>query len=161
MQTRCLGGFSVMWVTKLLISPVKIRIFARPCRLIWCPVGGCGARAVSRKTPIYFIISIVCSDKREVLYPFNPYYWLNPGGTRMNNKNEIQLSIKKTKLSKFYNEIRRKKEIANEFRREKMTEERGVQAVLLQDIFSSISASTVVLKMDIQGYECKVCYFQK
>ena len=32
---------------------------ARPCRLIQCPVGGsvggCGARAVSRKTPIYFI----------------------------------------------------------------------------------------------------------
>ena len=29
------------------------------CRLIWCPVGrlvgGCGARAVSRKTPINFI----------------------------------------------------------------------------------------------------------
>ena len=25
--TRCLGGFSVMWVTKLLISPVKKRIF--------------------------------------------------------------------------------------------------------------------------------------
>ena len=79
----------------------------------------------------------------------------------MNNKNEIQLSIKKTKLSKFYNEVRRKKEITNEFRREKMTEARGVQAVLLQDILSSISASTVVLKMDIQGYECKVCYFQK
>ena len=34
--------------------------WARPCRLIWCPVGGlvggCGARAVSRKTPIYFIL---------------------------------------------------------------------------------------------------------
>ena len=34
--------------------------WARPCWLIWCPVGGlvggCGARAVSRKTPIYFII---------------------------------------------------------------------------------------------------------
>ena len=34
-------------------------IWARPCRLIRCPVGGsvggCGARAVSRKTPIYFI----------------------------------------------------------------------------------------------------------
>ena len=66
-----------MWVTKLLISPVKKRIFcpkttkfgpklaffgnlARSCRLIQCPVGGsvggCGARAVSRKTPIYFII---------------------------------------------------------------------------------------------------------
>ena len=66
-----------MWVTKHLISPVKkkgflpkndqiwpkIGIFghfgARPCWFIWCPVGGlvggCGARAVSRKTPIYFI----------------------------------------------------------------------------------------------------------
>jgi len=40
----------IFWVTKLLISPVKIRIlarnwhfwlfWARPCRLIWCPVGG-------------------------------------------------------------------------------------------------------------------------
>ena len=59
-----------MWVTKLLISQVKKGFFAqnwhfrsilaRPCRLIQCPVGGavggCGARAVSRKTPIYFII---------------------------------------------------------------------------------------------------------
>ena len=27
MWTRCLGGFSVMWVTKLLISPVMIKIF--------------------------------------------------------------------------------------------------------------------------------------
>ena len=61
-----------MWVTKLLIFPVKIRIFcSRTTKfspklaflpglwLIWCPVGGlvggCGARAVSRKTPIYFI----------------------------------------------------------------------------------------------------------
>ena len=59
-----------MWVTKLLISSVKIRIFcpkkskfgpkmaflfilgqAFPAHL----VGGCGARAVSRKTPIYFM----------------------------------------------------------------------------------------------------------
>jgi len=65
-----------MWVTKLLIFPVEIRIFcpkttkfgpklaflvnlgqamqaySMPC----CgSVGGCGARAVSRKTPIYFI----------------------------------------------------------------------------------------------------------
>ena len=58
----------VMWVTKLLISPIKIRILCPKiaefcifvhCRLIWCPVGGlaggCGARAVSRKTPFYFI----------------------------------------------------------------------------------------------------------
>ena len=66
-----------MRVTKLLIFPVEIRIFcpkttkfgpklaflvnlgqamqaySMPC----CgSVGGCGARAVSRKTPIYFII---------------------------------------------------------------------------------------------------------
>ena len=64
-----------MWVTKLLISPVKIRIFcpkkskfgpkmaflfflgqALPSHL----VGGCGARAVSRKTPIYFMIELLC-----------------------------------------------------------------------------------------------------
>ena len=69
-----------MWVPKLLLSPVKIRIFAqkqlnlarnwhfwsfcaRPCRLILCPVGGlvggCGARAVYRKTPIYFMYYIL------------------------------------------------------------------------------------------------------
>ena len=69
-----------MWVTKLLISPVKKgfvaqnrpnlaqnwhfwSIWARPCRVIQCPVGGsvvgCGARAVSRKTPIYFICKVI------------------------------------------------------------------------------------------------------
>ena len=66
-----------MWVTKLLISPVKKRIFCPkttkfgpklaflvnlgqamraysvPC---WWVDGGCGARAVSRKTHIYFIV---------------------------------------------------------------------------------------------------------
>ena len=39
----------------------KFGIFARPCRLIWCPVGGLvggfGAWAVSRKTPFYFMYS--------------------------------------------------------------------------------------------------------
>merc|ERR1712107_832431 len=69
-------GFSVMWVTKLLISPVKIRIFcpkkskfgpkmaflfflgqALPAHL----VGGCGARAVSRKTPILYFIDFMTS----------------------------------------------------------------------------------------------------
>ena len=69
-----------MWVTKLLIFPVEISIFcpkttkfgpklailvnlgqamqaySMPC----CgSVGGCGARAVSRKTPIYFMIVII------------------------------------------------------------------------------------------------------
>ena len=67
-----------MWVTKLLIFPVEIRIFCPkttkfgpklaflvnlgqamqaysvPC---WW-VGGCGVRAVSRKTPIYFIFKM-------------------------------------------------------------------------------------------------------
>ena len=68
-----------MWVTKLLIFPVEIRIFcpkttkfgpklaflvnlgqamqaySMPC----CgSVGGCGARAVSRKTPIYFMFIV-------------------------------------------------------------------------------------------------------
>ena len=37
--------------------------WARPCRLIWCPVGGlvggCGMRAVSRKTPVYFIVMMI------------------------------------------------------------------------------------------------------
>ena len=31
-----------------------------------------------------------------------------------------------------------------------------MNAVLLQDLLSSISSPTVVLKMDIEGYECKV-----
>ena len=68
-----------MWVTKLMIPQVKKRIFclkrpkmaqnwhfwliwARPCRFFQCPVGGSvggfGARAVSRKTPIYFIYMV-------------------------------------------------------------------------------------------------------
>ena len=78
-----------MWVTKLLISPVKIRIFcpkkskfgpkmaflfflgqALPAHL----VGGCGARAVSRKTPIYFIIisnGLISIERLRALLP--PY----------------------------------------------------------------------------------------
>ena len=32
----------------------------------------------------------------------------------------------------------------------------GVKAVLLQDILSSISPTTIILKIDIEGYECKV-----
>ena len=65
-----------MWVTKLLISPVKKRIFCPKTTKIgifgqFGPghaglfgalldvsglVGGCGERAVSRKTQIYFIV---------------------------------------------------------------------------------------------------------
>ena len=85
-----------MWVTKLLISQVKKRIFcpkatkfgpklafwsiwARPCRLIRCPVGGslgcCGARAVSRKTPIYFIKQQMLQLQQKL----EPYIKLAPG----------------------------------------------------------------------------------
>ena len=71
MWTRCLGGFSVMWVTKLMISPVKKRIFCPKTtkfspKLAFLSIAGSFgallvgwlvvvARAVSRKTPIYFI----------------------------------------------------------------------------------------------------------
>ena len=71
-----------MWVTKHLISPVKLRIFAQerpnlarnwhfcqalPAHLVpcWWVDVGCGVRAVSRKTPIYFII-----NNREMKYFF-------------------------------------------------------------------------------------------
>ena len=66
-----------MWVTKLLISQVKKRIFC-PKTTKFGPklaflvnlgqamqahlVGGCGARAVSRKTPIHFIVE---SNKKK------------------------------------------------------------------------------------------------
>ena len=74
MRTRCLDELSVIWKTKLLISWVKIRIFgsrttkfghklaflfilgqALTAHLVPFGrlVGGCGARAVSRKTPNY------------------------------------------------------------------------------------------------------------
>ena len=75
MRTRCVGGFSVMWVPKQTFAfssknqdflPKKRpnwhfwAFWARPCWLIWCPVGGlasgCGVRALSRKTTIYFIL---------------------------------------------------------------------------------------------------------
>ena len=54
-QTRCLGGFSGMWVPNLLLPLVKVKNFGPkkakfgpqyafsgtywPCRFIWCPVG--------------------------------------------------------------------------------------------------------------------------
>ena len=36
---------------------------------------------------------------------------------------------------------------------------RSVDAVLLEDILSTIPTSTVILKLDIEGYECKVSFF--
>ena len=73
MWTRCLGGFSVMWVTKLLISPVKKGFFAQKRPNLaqnWRFLSIAGsfgallvgwlvvARAVSRKTPMYLIIDL-------------------------------------------------------------------------------------------------------
>ena len=70
---RCF--FSVMWVPKLLLSSVRIGICCPKTTiwpeigifghfgqaLQWCPdgelFGGCGARAASRKTPVYFIVT--------------------------------------------------------------------------------------------------------
>ena len=79
--------FSDVWVPKLLLSPIKIWIicpkttkfgpklaflvnlgqamqaYSMPC----CgSVGGCGARAVSRKTPIYFILWLPLKNSREI-----------------------------------------------------------------------------------------------
>ena len=88
-KTRCLDGISVMWVPTILLSTLKIRIFAqnrpdlaqnwhfgtfwaRPFRLIWCLVGGlvggCGARAVSRKTLIYFILVVNDTQSDSIQY---------------------------------------------------------------------------------------------
>ena len=38
----------------------------------------------------------------------------------------------------------------------KTSAEKRINAVILEDILSTISTPTVVLKMDIEGYECKV-----
>ena len=64
-----------------MLPPVEIRIFgpksflrhieALPAHLMHCTVGwlvcGCGARAVSRKTPIYFIYALsIDSNKTKI-----------------------------------------------------------------------------------------------
>ena len=86
MWTRCPGGFSVMWVTQLLISPGKIRIFCPKLAILFILVGGWGARAVSRKTPIYFIIGLLRSTSMYGIYA----RILN---NRLNTEVELQPSI--------------------------------------------------------------------
>ena len=71
-----------MWVTKLLISPLKKRIFLPKndqiwskigisvhCWLIWCPVGGlaggCGAGCISQDT--YYFILVKCPMNLNLL----------------------------------------------------------------------------------------------
>ena len=51
----------------------------RPCRLIWCPLdwlaGGCGARAVLRKTPITYVFALKCYilQNTQKIIPFFPH----------------------------------------------------------------------------------------
>ena len=75
-----------MWVTKLLISPVKKRIFFAQKQpnlaqnwLFLCIAGSFGAllvgwlvveaRAVSRKTPIYFIVLLLVGVMKSLTFP--------------------------------------------------------------------------------------------
>lgn len=76
-----------------------------------------------------FHLSFLFSDKRGLLYPYTPDP-SNPGDTRMLREEELAKMGGKNM--------------------------EGVPAVLLQDILSSISSNNVILKLDVQGYECKV-----
>ena len=79
------------------------------------------------------------SDTRGILYPFNEDP-INPGGTRMVHKDELmRMKMSEKQLDK-----------------RQILHQDGVKAVLLQDILSSISPTTIILKIDIEGYECKV-----
>ena len=74
-------------------------------------------------------LSFLFSDERGLLYPYTPDP-SNPGDTRMLREEELaKMGGKNMK---------------------------GVPAVLLQDILPSISSNNVILKLDVQGYECKV-----
>ena len=78
-----------------------------------------------------FWLILSFSDERGILYPYTPDQ-LNPGDTRMMRGEELKA-------------VR-----GGEKKRE------GVPAVLLQDLLSLISSNTVILKVDVQGYECRV-----
>ena len=80
------------------------------------------------------------SDTRGILYPFNEYPD-NPGRTRMVHKDELM-------------KIKEGQQLQLEGK--KIVKLEAVNAVLLQDILSSITPTTIILKIDIEGYECKV-----
>ena len=79
------------------------------------------------------------SDTRGVLYPFNEYPD-NPGRTRMVHKDELM------KMTEGQLQLEGKEIVKLE----------AANAVLLQDILSSITPTIIILKIDIEGYECKV-----
>ena len=73
-----------MWVTKLLISPVKKGFFAqkrpnlaRNCWLIWCPVGGlaggCGAGCISQDTYLLSFHEGSTVKKMHIAYTYSFY----------------------------------------------------------------------------------------
>ena len=66
----------------------------------------------------------------------------NPAANKMVGKEELE-----------------KKADMSEPEKKKTRQSDSVNAILLQDILSSISSATVVLKLDIEGYECKVTFF--
>ena len=79
------------------------------------------------------------SDTRGILYPFNEYPD-NPGRTRMVHKDELM------KMTEGQLQLEGKEIVKLE----------AANAVLLQDILSSITPTIIILKIDIEGYECKV-----
>ena len=73
MWTRCLGGFSIMWVTNLLISPVKKRIFAQkwPNLAFLFIAGSFGALLVGW-------LVVVSRGLYLARHLFTLYYWSHP-----------------------------------------------------------------------------------
>ena len=99
---------------------------------------------------------MLCSDKRGVLYPFNPFHNTNPGATQMLSKGELDLLLN-DQFNTIVQQRLEKSEIIRRDEEIRTKAQKGVvDAVLLQDILSSISSHTIVMKMDIEGYECKV-----
>jgi len=92
--------------------------------------------ALANKEDLVTLAHNAISDDHQILYPvqFDGTYGQqqldNPGSFRVIGQDEL-LETKDTPLGP------------------------GVKSVTLPDIFSTISANTLILKMDIQGYECK------
>ena len=86
------------------------------------------------QTILHRLIRKIC-DIRNSVYLFRNNY-LNPGANKILSKEELE---------KMHN-------------KNKTVQRDSVEAILLQDILSSILSNTVVLKIDSEGYECKVIF---